>query len=245
MPTARPTPTPAWGTTAGRRTEPSAGEKSNGWGGGNRPPAKKVNWLWGILSDWVTYFSEFISSGGEFVYQTPIARTKFISAVCGTSWWHVANARPHWAANSYGSGPSQVGIMQSIEDAGFLYIPISEHIPRDAVITAIRIRVNPGAARATTGNRMQAWYFDRNASAQSSSGPLTTGTTTPYDDGTTNEHFMPQDATPANRGFTGLSIANDETNRIVVAVQAGNDGATNNDQVIGVSVDFTQPGPMF
>ncbi len=177
-----------------------------------------------------------IAGSSEITYEAAKARTKFISALNAVSMWnHTAGSggdgAPGWRPVPQGSDPNQAFVMTTFLSAEAVYLAISEHIPRDAVITAIRVRVKPGAAR-TGANRMKAAYHRRNASSQTYVGPIASG----FDDESTNEQFI---------AFTGLTITNDETNRIQVVLFGGNDAATNLDLFIGVSVDFNQPGPMF
>jgi len=75
--TARPSTSPSWASTGGTRLEPSAGQKAAGFAVDDRPPARWVNFLWGILSDWKDYFGERILNGAtdDDVELTAIAKT--------------------------------------------------------------------------------------------------------------------------------------------------------------------------
>jgi hypothetical protein len=42
-----------WATTGGSQIEPTAGEKAAGWAVGNKPPARKANWLWDAANKWL------------------------------------------------------------------------------------------------------------------------------------------------------------------------------------------------
>lgn len=65
---ARPSTLPEWATSTNydsgpdtgqaTRLEPTSGEKANGWWRGLGVPARKLNWLFGLLCDWVGYVGD-------------------------------------------------------------------------------------------------------------------------------------------------------------------------------------------
>lgn len=80
----RPSALPEWATdptyTSGpqegeaTRLAPTSGEMAQGFFQGKRPPARKANWLLGLLCDWVKYLSEGSAryGSGSSVAQSPI-----------------------------------------------------------------------------------------------------------------------------------------------------------------------------
>lgn len=65
---ARPSALPEWATSTNydsgpdsgqaTRLEPTSGEKANGWWRGMGVPARKLNWLLGLLCDWAKHLDE-------------------------------------------------------------------------------------------------------------------------------------------------------------------------------------------
>lgn len=55
----KPSSKPDWTTsTPGARTEPTGGKKSTGWTIDERPAFQYMNWLFYIITEWITYFEE-------------------------------------------------------------------------------------------------------------------------------------------------------------------------------------------
>ena len=53
----KPTDLPRWATDAGRTLEPTSGEKDTGWQAGYKPPARKMNWLFNTIYDWIVWLA--------------------------------------------------------------------------------------------------------------------------------------------------------------------------------------------
>jgi hypothetical protein len=112
-------------------------------------------------------------------------------------------------------------------DSQYLTIPIdSSVLPHGATLTGFAARVNPGVARATTGNRVQfAAYKISSAGVWAIIG---TGT---YDDGTTTEQ------TVTKAGLTEVIDRNSYS--YALRVTSGNDGSANHDTVLAASIART------
>ncbi len=60
---AQPTDVPRWATDGGATVNPAAGEKDTGWVVDNKPPARKMNWLFNTIYDWVLYLQNPVGTG--------------------------------------------------------------------------------------------------------------------------------------------------------------------------------------
>lgn len=100
----KPSIVPDWTPSGADVATPSAGEKTNGWQGGARPPAQKFNWFWKHVSLWCEYLSDgvfedislvandHITLSGTGIYKHGARETSFpgrdgngLSATFGTS----------------------------------------------------------------------------------------------------------------------------------------------------------------
>lgn len=134
--------------------------------------------------------------------------------------------------------PGEVTLASNSTDYYFELPPL----PLSAKITGVAVMVQPGAARATAGNRMSVWM--RALSVNSFSTPtaptntsLGTATT---DDGTANLQIITH--------LTSVSIANNDlsnTRAFSLRVTSGNDAATNNDSVRAIRILWNDPGLFF
>lgn len=112
----------------------------------------------------------------------------------------------------------------SVGNALYLAVPIGADIlPHGATLTGFTVRVNPGIARATTGNRMQ---FE--AYKISSTGTWTLIGSGTYDDGTTNAQ------TVTKSGLTEVIDRNSYA--YALRVTSGNDGASNIDSFYAAAI---------
>lgn len=59
----QPTTLPQWATTAGNTTVPSAGEKAAGYQVSTKPAAKKMNWLFNLIYQWIQYLQAPVGTG--------------------------------------------------------------------------------------------------------------------------------------------------------------------------------------
>ena len=53
----KPTVVPDWTPTGADVVTPSAGEKSSGFQGSERPPAQHINWFWELITQWIIWVS--------------------------------------------------------------------------------------------------------------------------------------------------------------------------------------------
>src|SRR5688500_1018888 len=142
----RPTVTPTWATGGGRRVEPDAGEKADGFVEGERTPAKKANWGIGYLTDWIAWVSAILDDDEELTYQVPkTGRTVMIHGVAfqpnfenAVAWSAILGAKTY---------------LESEADGVACFLSLNRIIPISATITRVRALVHPGAAR-TGSNRM-------------------------------------------------------------------------------------------
>lgn len=65
-----PSELPEWATSGTNRDKPDAGPIASGFLAGERPPAKWVNWLFGVLCDWVAWLKEVTDDHEERVEAT-------------------------------------------------------------------------------------------------------------------------------------------------------------------------------
>lgn len=153
----------------------------------------------------------------------------------------IPKARIHWATGldclirgtDWTPGvPSLISAVNS----GLLYCNVTSFVPESATITAVRVLLQPGAARSG-GNKM----LVRLDEVQRPAGGAPTTTVLindVLDDGTTNRQFVPTGNLSAAYG--PLTKA---TRTLELKVRAGNDAASNIDVVYGVEITFSQPGP--
>lgn len=115
----------------------------------------------------------------------------------------------------------------SIADSEYLFFPIDASVlPHGATLTGFSARVNPGAGRATPGNRIQFEVYKITMSGTWSI--VGSGT---YDDGTTNLQTVTK---------TGLTeVINRNTYSYVLRITAGNTGAASPDAFYGAEVSRT------
>lgn len=59
----KPTTVGSWATTGGTRLEPSPGQKAAGFVINDRPPARWINFLWGLLFDWIDFLDDPVGTG--------------------------------------------------------------------------------------------------------------------------------------------------------------------------------------
>lgn len=235
----RPTTTPEWATGGGRRLEPDAGEKADGFVEGERTPARKANWAIGFLCDLAAYVLAIIDSNEEHTYQTPKARVLTISPwqAFGSN-AQTANESP-WCVQVSGSSPNEGWNLVSRHDFAMLFLPVSELLPTGAELTQIRALVKPGAARGT-GDRMKLSWMRHTANflleTQIFDGPEDED----EDDGTTDIQVL-------STGTISPAIAIDKTvnaaAQIVAHLTCGDDAGTNRDRVLAFELTFTDPGP--
>lgn len=158
-----------------------------------------------------------VTDGAELAYTSPPTRTieVFPSPMGGS--WSAGYATVVCTTNS-----------------GISFFDFSDVLRSGMVITGIAARVKPGAARATSGNRVgfepNYWTGDGTAGTQTIFGGSIV-----RDDGTTNWQSL---------SVTGLSHTVDRSaNRYVIRMYGGNDAATNNDNLSHFVLTVTDAGP--
>jgi hypothetical protein len=145
-----------------------------------------------------------------------------------------------------GSRPDQWGIRQgggpmlSFVNLGLAICPINAFVPDGVTIVSFHVLVDPGVARATSGNRMRVSVLETKYSG--SSAPATallidpSSDTTAVDDGTTNRQLIGK----GSLSYTFRKTVDQSVLEFLVL--AGNDAATNIDSILGARVTCSQPG---
>jgi hypothetical protein len=141
---------------------------------------------------------------------------------------------PHWFIDSEAAGSAMVVAVSSV-DSGILSIDITDAFPLGATLTQVRAVVLPGAARATSGNRMQ--VTPKTHLLQSTPAFVGGAATAVADSGAASLQFV----TCAIGSDARFVHTLDRTYRVDVA--AGNDGGTNFDKVYALEITYSITGP--
>lgn len=134
---ARPTDAAEWASTAGRRLEPTAGEKDSGFNEGTRTPARKANWIVGVLADWAAYLQSITDAADEHSYPVAKSRKIFITPAM----FNLGHAAADFVFDtSYTTGDYPV--LRTVA-AGLrrIYLPLNPLVPKGGVISQIRAQV--------------------------------------------------------------------------------------------------------
>jgi hypothetical protein len=227
----RPSTEPTWATTGGTRTEPSSGEKASGFVAGDRTPAKKGNWLIGVLSDWVGYFADFIDSSDEFVYPTPPRRSVLVpmsaalAQTDGSILWDIREV-------SVTSGAAPMWF--SIGRASYLYFDLNGLLPSGATNIAVDVIIQPefaGTGATRSAVRVEKYTPDL---VTPTTGAVTAGTEV-TDDGSTNIQRIHAQLTDTVDKSLSLYRAR---------IRSSNDGSgPEGDYVTAVLLSYDDPGP--
>ncbi len=243
---ARPTDIPEWASTAGRRLEPAAGEKDDGFNEGTRTPARKANWIVGVVADWVDYIRSIIDSNEEHTYQAAKARWKVIAP-----WTGVPQPMPDGSAIGWRPAsvldPGVVGYeLESQQNGAALFVDVQSLLPDGAVLTRVQAVVDPGAARVGSSRMAMALYEH---DIEDASGIVSVDRSEVFlvnDDGTSNRQVLDSGVisqamskqVPDQWGTVGY----DATVRYLV-ITAGADAGTNRDRIHAVMLQYDDPGP--
>lgn len=250
---ARPTDIPEWASDANypagseawsgtpTRVEPDPDQLGTGNVPEERPPAQHHNWITGLLADWIAYFAAIIDADEEHTYQAPKPRETTLSLLGRVPAVPMdAGQTPDDADVTWFTSES-TGVRSNSNEARIL-IPL-DFLPDGAVVTAVRLLVDPGVARATVANRMRLDVHRQDVTWGSATigGTVALGNETnghAVDDGTTNQQEIIIDA------FDETLTISKATGRLhYIFVQAGNDAGSNRDDVLALRVDWTDPGP--
>lgn len=231
----RPT-LPSWGTGGSRRIEPSAPEKVTGFVEGTRSPAKKANWLIGILTDWIAYVAAIIDTSEEHTYQVAKPQRFLVSLAdmesrlssFSISEWLLVLGSGGWTTNA---------------DSPVLVIPLNAYLRHGMVITGLTLMVQPGIARAGA-NRMSLELFylptDHNVINNNPTTPVSLGVT--FDNTFATKQFIA--VVPGGGGHTVVREGAAPTGRDYYAVvKGGNNALGNVDVLYGALLNITNPGP--
>lgn len=245
---ARPPTVPTWATDANypagsevwsgtaTRVEPNAAQKGTGLVPATRPPAQFLNWIKGLLTDWVAYFAAIIDSNEEHTYQTPKTRTIWIPGgdfqpasldVVG------AATDEQWSIDQNGDP-----YRRSRENLGVCVYTVSRELPSGGVLTRVDVLVDPGAARGG-GLRLTA-YVD------SYDFPTPPTATTPAAASLGSDEQDAVGHALQYLSITGLSetiVRSDDVVQVRVVSGSEAPGAHTADILYGAFVTFTDPGP--
>lgn len=256
-------PSEAWDATA-IKVSPAAGVLTQGFAPGDLRVPMYDNWLFSTFARWLTYLNDYCielkaqkvqgpasstdnavarfdsttgkivqnsalivaDTTGEATYTTPISRT----VVFGLD-----RANPTFGTWAFG----EAGAVVCSSIAGTINVPISDWLPDGASLASVHVLLDPGIARATTGNRVQFELVSRTRTVTvgtESLGSRSSEVAT-YDDGTTNLQAVPV--------LTGGAIAvSKSTGKLTfLIVTSGNNADVNNDTVYAVKLTYTDPGP--
>jgi hypothetical protein len=188
-----------------------------GWNAAYRPPSQVFNWLFNKYGQWIKYINGRISSE-ELVYETPPARLVALGLGSGVSpggGWSVDNE-----------------LYESEADGAYLYFPLL--IPSGCTITGIKAAVFAGSSRATEADRLELRLGRTNCNFTTMTGPPSVQDLGDpvYDNGTSDYQLITLADTIAVTRTTQPHF---------VSLKAGTPHG--GDQVFGIQVAFTDPGP--
>ena len=178
---------------------------------------------------------------GEFLYldgagvAADRSRTRVISAFAMEEGRLQVAAVQFWTVAQFTNGG--VGYSRTSQsDFARLTCDVALYLPDGSTLTNVEALVAPGAARASTANRMQISLFRQTPSFSTPAIPVTVGPINQnFDDGTTAVQVI------------ALSSAVTEvigrTSHVSVQIIAGNDAGTNKDDVHALRLSYDVPGP--
>lgn len=162
--------------------------------------------------------SNNIYTPGEYRYTSSKTREVYIPGAA----FRAATA----SGASLQDGGSTLLLTSNVNQA---YLDLYAYVPSTAIISSIVVRADPGAARATVGDRIRAELWSVTGDA------TTTSVLSNTDDGTAGV----QDVTLSPLAFT----VDKSARRQVLMVRAGSDAGTNNDKIHYVKLTFSDLGP--
>ncbi len=186
-------------------------------------PAEWLNWQLNLLGQWAHYVG---ASASRVLRLSPWKAWGGSSSV---------SAAPTWIRQVFSTGSTQGFNLASGSDAAALHLCLSDFLPDGCTITRIRVAVKPGAARATTGNRMALGGFDHELTwgGTPTSGFHRFSFSDVVDDGTTAAQILDSGT---------IALVNDRPDfQIIARCTAGNDAGTNRDLVYGWEITYTGP----
>lgn len=162
--------------------------------------------------------SNNIYTPGEYRYTSSKTREVYIPGAA----FRAATA----SGASLQDGGSTLLLTSNVNSA---YLDLYPYVPSTAIISSILVRADPGAARATVGDRIRAELWSVTGDA------TTTSVLSNTDDGTA----VAQDVPLSPLAFT----VDKSARRQVLMVRAGSDAGTNNDKIHYVKLTFSDLGP--
>lgn len=206
---AKPGTLPTWATDGGTTLEPSAGEKAAGFSASQKPPARWFNWWMNNVYQWTSYLNglptdnDFRNAnftwGGNHDFSNAItvpagagndagvdnASTSRTILIPLTSFMPEISGSgvPEWYLEPSGGGADQPRWTARTVNT-HLFCCLDGFLHSGMQISAIDILLEPAAARATAGNRMQIGLYTTDINFTTPSiGATMTANVTATDDG--------------------------------------------------------------
>lgn len=224
----KPTETAEWASGASRRLEPSSGEKADGFVEGTRTPARKGNWIIGVLSDWANWVEDLFDSDGQHAFRTGLIRQRVIAPNGG---------RP--LAGTWNEDGTAQDRVYSQTNFAMWSFDIGAYLPSGAVLQNIEVLLQQGGSR--TGINRAGCRF-----GSSSVNALWAAPASP----TFNDFIeYAGESTTAwevvdlsnNAAWSNLTIDN-QLSQYTLIIQAGSDGAHVSDQIGSIRITYTDVG---
>lgn len=211
----------AWGGTA-TKVQPSAARQAEG-AEPDTFAAQWFNYMMNAHGQWIEWMEDILDASDDILLdsrQLVIDPHRFMAhGAAGVEW--------------YPTNPT--GFYQSQANDGECFLALGRILPHGATLTRVEALVAPGAARATSGDRMELTMTKRTPDfATPSVGSASAVFTSVRDDGTVALQVLDSGA---------ISETISSTTEYVISVIAGNDGGTNKDLFHALRLTFTDPGP--
>jgi hypothetical protein len=136
-----PVDDPDWATDGGARIEPDPADVDSGFVAGTRTPARVINWVLGVLTDWKSWLRDETTRLSAYCTDTGVTlpATQQITRYL-TSPVFVPTAPANWSTDG--------SFWQSGADAARIHCDLTHRLPKNGSIVRVRVLVDPGAARS-------------------------------------------------------------------------------------------------
>lgn len=114
-------------------------------------PAEHLNHVLGVHGDWINYLEDERDTLHDYVRPDLAAsRGTYLSQLQGVSGWDGTTSQPGWSQTVTAAGSQGTGL------AAFHWaVMAGGNLPQDCTIESVRVFLKPGAARATSTDRMR------------------------------------------------------------------------------------------
>lgn len=202
------------------KIEPPTVTVEDGWRGNQKPPPQYQNHWQNAIAKTVDYVHGVLEATDS---PPAVSRVVVLSPAAAMQNPAAGVTSNHWQ----GLGTK----IQSLVNTAGAIIPFE--LPHGAILTALEILVNPGAAR-TSGNNMAAVVTKSTPDFVTPALSTSNVVSLFEDDTTTNLQVM----TPG-----ALAITIDSESFYVINISAGNTAAASPDTIEAIRLTFTDPGP--